>query len=104
MVLRPYGIEHPLTIGAAPTAGRSAARPVLAAWLAGRADGADLTVSPDGELPDAREVEVTMTYTGDVTRGGAPASATWRPDHHQGVGRPDGQQRLPVGLRPTTSC
>jgi maleylpyruvate isomerase len=23
----------------------------LAAWLAGRADGTDLTVSPDGELP-----------------------------------------------------
>ena len=23
----------------------------LAAWLSGRGDGADLTVSPDGELP-----------------------------------------------------
>jgi maleylpyruvate isomerase len=52
MVLRPYGIDHPLIIGAAPNP------PVvggptksLAAWLAGRADGADLTVSPDGELP-----------------------------------------------------
>ena len=52
MILRPYGIEHPLTIGSAPNP------PVvggptrsLAAWLAGRGDGADLTVSPDGELP-----------------------------------------------------
>jgi maleylpyruvate isomerase len=52
MVLRPHGIEHALTIGSAPDA------PVvggptksIAAWLAGRADGADLTVSPDGELP-----------------------------------------------------
>lgn len=50
--LRPHGIEHALTIGSAP------APPVvggptksLAAWLAGRADGSDLTVSPDGELP-----------------------------------------------------
>jgi maleylpyruvate isomerase len=52
MQLRPYGIEHALTIGSAPNP------PViggptrsLAAWLAGRGDGADLTVSPDGELP-----------------------------------------------------
>ena len=52
MELRPYGIEHSLTVGDAPDP------PViggptksLAAWLAGRADGADLTVSPDGELP-----------------------------------------------------
>jgi maleylpyruvate isomerase len=52
MHLRPYGIEHALTIGSAPNP------PViggptrsLAAWLAGRGDGADLTVSPDGELP-----------------------------------------------------
>ena len=52
MQLRPYGINHVLTIGAEPNP------PVvggptksLAAWLAGRADGADLTVSPDGELP-----------------------------------------------------
>ena len=52
MVLRPYGIEHPLTIGKAPdppvVGGPTKS---LAAWLAGRADGADLTVSPDGELP-----------------------------------------------------
>ncbi len=50
--LRPYGIEHVLTIGSAPSP------PVvggptrsIAAWLAGRHDGTDLTVSPDGELP-----------------------------------------------------
>jgi len=53
MVLRPYGLEHPLTIGAgddsAPTVGGPTKS--IAAWLAGRADGADLTVSPDGELP-----------------------------------------------------
>ncbi|MET0423972.1 MAG: maleylpyruvate isomerase family mycothiol-dependent enzyme [Actinoplanes sp.] len=52
MVLRPYGIEHPLTIGDAPDlpviGGPTKA---LAAWLTGRGDGADLTVSPDGELP-----------------------------------------------------
>jgi maleylpyruvate isomerase len=68
MILRPWGTDHALTIGPAPdsdAASRTAdlspaadARPViggptksLAAWLAGRADGADLTVSPDGELP-----------------------------------------------------
>jgi maleylpyruvate isomerase len=52
MILRPYGIDHPITIGS------SASAPVvggptksLAAWLTGRGDGADLTVSPDGELP-----------------------------------------------------
>ncbi|MEV4349756.1 maleylpyruvate isomerase family mycothiol-dependent enzyme [Actinoplanes sp. NPDC049596] len=52
MQLRPYGIEHALTIGAAenpPVIGGPTKS--LAAWLAGRADGADLTVSPDGELP-----------------------------------------------------
>ncbi|MGX6606372.1 maleylpyruvate isomerase family mycothiol-dependent enzyme [Micromonosporaceae bacterium Da 78-11] len=52
MQLRPYGIEHALTIGDAPNppviGGPTRA---LAAWLAGRGDGADLTVSPDGELP-----------------------------------------------------
>jgi maleylpyruvate isomerase len=54
MILRPWGTDHPIAIGASP----SAEPPViggptksLAAWLAGRADGADLTVSPDGELP-----------------------------------------------------
>jgi maleylpyruvate isomerase len=63
MILRPWGTEHPLTIGAAgppaaETSVTAADPPViggptksLAAWLAGRADGADLTVSPDGELP-----------------------------------------------------
>jgi maleylpyruvate isomerase len=53
MVLRPYGLEHPLTIGAAGDATPTVGGPTksIAAWLAGRADGADLTVSPDGELP-----------------------------------------------------
>ncbi|WP_249997932.1 maleylpyruvate isomerase family mycothiol-dependent enzyme [Actinoplanes sp. M2I2] len=50
--LRPYGIEHALTIGAEPrppvVGGPTRS---IAAWLAGRADGADLTVSPDGVLP-----------------------------------------------------
>jgi maleylpyruvate isomerase len=52
MVLRPHGLEHPLTIGDAahaPVVGGPTR--ALAAWLAGRGDGADLTVSPDGELP-----------------------------------------------------
>jgi len=52
MLLRPYGVEHPLRIGdatEAPVVGGPTRS--LAAWLAGRADGADLTVSPDGELP-----------------------------------------------------
>jgi maleylpyruvate isomerase len=52
LVLRPYGVEHPLIIGAdpgAPVVGGPTRS--IAAWLAGRADGADLTVSPDGELP-----------------------------------------------------
>jgi maleylpyruvate isomerase len=52
MELRPYGIEHVLKIGDAgnpPVVGGPTRS--LAAWLAGRADGADLTVSPDGELP-----------------------------------------------------
>jgi maleylpyruvate isomerase len=52
MILRPYGVDHPLTVGSAanpPVVGGPTKS--LAAWLAGRADGADLTVSPDGELP-----------------------------------------------------
>ncbi len=50
--LRPHGVEHALTIGADPNppvvGGTTKA---IAAWLTGRGDGADLTVSPDGELP-----------------------------------------------------
>ncbi|NMO56723.1 maleylpyruvate isomerase family mycothiol-dependent enzyme [Actinoplanes sp. TBRC 11911] len=52
MELRPFGIDHPVRIGATenpPVIGGPTKS--LAAWLAGRADGADLTVSPDGELP-----------------------------------------------------
>ena len=52
LVLRPHGIEHPLVIGdgrdAPVVCGPTRA---IAAWLTGRGDGADLTVSPDGELP-----------------------------------------------------
>lgn len=53
MVLRPYGLEHPLTIGTPTDASPTVGGPTraLAAWLAGRGDGADLTVSPDGKLP-----------------------------------------------------
>jgi maleylpyruvate isomerase len=64
MILRPWGTDHPMTIGArssetVPGGPPGTAEPPviggptksLAAWLAGRADGADLTVSPDGELP-----------------------------------------------------
>jgi len=52
MVLRPYGVDHPLTIGEsrdAPVIGGPTR--ALAAWLTGRGDGAELTVAPDGELP-----------------------------------------------------
>src|SRR5690349_16364552 len=52
MTLRPYGLDHPLTIGTAddpPVVGGPTKS--LAAWLSGRGDGADLTVSPDGGLP-----------------------------------------------------
>ncbi|MEU4421615.1 maleylpyruvate isomerase family mycothiol-dependent enzyme [Actinoplanes sp. NPDC024001] len=51
MVLRPFGLEHPLTVGAGDGPVIGGPTKSLAAWLAGRADGADLTVSPDGELP-----------------------------------------------------
>jgi maleylpyruvate isomerase len=52
MVLRPQLADHPLTIGD-PAGAPVVSGPTrsLAAWLAGRGDGADLTVSPDGELP-----------------------------------------------------
>jgi maleylpyruvate isomerase len=53
VVLRPHGLEHTLTIGPADTAPTvSGPTRSIAAWLAGRADGADLTVSPDGALPE----------------------------------------------------
>jgi maleylpyruvate isomerase len=53
LILRPWGVEHPLTLGVADDATPVIGGPTksLAAWLAGRADGTDLTVSPDGELP-----------------------------------------------------
>jgi len=55
IVLRPYGIEHPLVIGEsenAPVIGGPTR--AIAAWLAGRGDGAELTIAPDGELPTPR--------------------------------------------------
>ncbi|BCJ45529.1 maleylpyruvate isomerase [Actinoplanes ianthinogenes] len=51
MVLHPAGVEHPLVIGSADGPAIGGPTRSIAAWLAGRADGADLTVSPDGELP-----------------------------------------------------
>ena len=51
LVLRPDGVEHPVTVGAA-TGATTVSGPVrsIAAWLAGRGDGSDLTASP-GPLP-----------------------------------------------------
>ena len=53
LILRPHGLTHELTIGAATGATPMVGGPTraIAAWLAGRGDGADLTVAPDGELP-----------------------------------------------------
>lgn len=53
MVLRPSGLAHPLTIGTPTDASPTVGGPTraLAAWLAGRGDGAGLTVSPGGKLP-----------------------------------------------------
>ncbi|MGW4947953.1 maleylpyruvate isomerase family mycothiol-dependent enzyme [Actinoplanes sp. NPDC004185] len=53
LVLRPQGVEHTLTIGD-PDGAPEISGPTrsIAAWLAGRADGSDLTVSPDGALPE----------------------------------------------------
>ncbi|BCY06716.1 maleylpyruvate isomerase [Actinoplanes sp. L3-i22] len=53
MVLHPAGVDHPLHVGTPSDTTPVIGGPTrsIAAWLAGRADGADLTVSPDGELP-----------------------------------------------------
>ncbi|WP_412740151.1 maleylpyruvate isomerase family mycothiol-dependent enzyme [Krasilnikovia sp. MM14-A1259] len=54
MALRPFGLDHELILGdpgAAPTPVIGGPTRSIAAWLSGRGDGADLTVSPDGELP-----------------------------------------------------
>jgi maleylpyruvate isomerase len=56
MVLRLDGSEHEVVIGErvdAPVVAGSA--PDLAAWLIGRADGAPLSVTPDGPLPTPPE-------------------------------------------------
>jgi maleylpyruvate isomerase len=52
LVLRPDGVDHSLTIGK-PGDGPTVGGPTrsIAAWLAGRGDGAGLSVSPDGPLP-----------------------------------------------------
>ncbi|WP_203834595.1 maleylpyruvate isomerase N-terminal domain-containing protein [Winogradskya humida] len=53
MILRPQGTDHALTIGEATGTTPVIGGPTrsITAWLAGRGDGADLTVAPDGELP-----------------------------------------------------
>src|SRR3954453_515541 len=53
LVLRPFALEHPILLGTPDDTAPTIAGPTKspAAWLAGRADGADLTISPDGELP-----------------------------------------------------
>jgi maleylpyruvate isomerase len=53
LVLRPAGIEHALTIGEPTATAPTVSGPThsVAAWLAGRDDGAGLQVSPDGPLP-----------------------------------------------------
>ncbi len=56
MVLRLDGSEHEVVIGervGAPIVAGPA--PDLAAWLIGRADGAPLSVTPDGPLPTPPE-------------------------------------------------
>ncbi|GAA3340953.1 maleylpyruvate isomerase family mycothiol-dependent enzyme [Amorphoplanes nipponensis] len=52
LVLRPQGVEHTLAVGD-PAGAPEVSGPTrsIAAWLAGRGDGADLTVSPEGALP-----------------------------------------------------
>ncbi|MFI5933498.1 maleylpyruvate isomerase family mycothiol-dependent enzyme [Actinoplanes sp. NPDC051494] len=53
LILRPQGLDHPVTLGevtgSTPVIGGPSR--AIAAWLTGRADGAGLTVAPDGELP-----------------------------------------------------
>jgi len=50
LVLQPLDTGHPIVVGTGgPVVSGTAC--ALAAWLIGRADGAPLTVSPDGPLP-----------------------------------------------------
>lgn len=53
LVLRPTELEHDLTIGATDKDTTVVAGPAfeLAAWLAGRSYGVDLTTTPEGPLP-----------------------------------------------------
>jgi len=53
LVLRPTELEHDLTIGVTDAGTPAVAGPAceLAAWLAGRSSGVDLTATPQGPLP-----------------------------------------------------
>ena len=51
MVLHPLTVEHSLTIGDGNGPVVSGSARDLVAWLCGRGGSTDLTVSPDGELP-----------------------------------------------------
>ncbi|KUL24826.1 maleylpyruvate isomerase family mycothiol-dependent enzyme [Actinoplanes awajinensis] len=51
MVLHPAAVDHAIVIGSADGPAIGGPLRSIAGWLSGRADGADLTVSPDGELP-----------------------------------------------------
>jgi maleylpyruvate isomerase len=53
LILRPHGLDQAITIGSATASTPAVGGPTrsIAAWLAGRADGTGLTVSPDGKLP-----------------------------------------------------
>ncbi|MEV4708286.1 maleylpyruvate isomerase family mycothiol-dependent enzyme [Actinoplanes sp. NPDC049316] len=53
LVLRPHGLDHSLSIGTVTDGTPTIGGPTrsIASWLAGRTDGSDLTVSPDGGLP-----------------------------------------------------
>jgi maleylpyruvate isomerase len=44
-------LDHELSIGADPAVTVSGSGHAIAAWLSGRSDGADLTVTPEGPLP-----------------------------------------------------
>ncbi len=53
LILRPHGLDQAITIGVPTESAPAVGGPTreIAAWLAGRSDGAGLTVAPDGELP-----------------------------------------------------
>lgn len=53
LILQPLGVDHRITLGDTGDTTPVVSGPTrtLAAWLAGRDDGSELTVSPDGILP-----------------------------------------------------